>query len=124
MEWASRCRPDSEMEPFQLAQTCFAQSLAGLSLMSYLLGIKNRHDGNLMFDNEGHIFASDFACLFGSDAGRLGSAMEVAPFKLTKEYMQILGGPTSTCYQVFRCLFVSGLKRARADAATAIQERL
>ena len=79
------------------------------------------HDGNLMLDGEGHIFASDYACVLGSDAGGLSSAIEVAPFKLTNEYLKIMGGPKSTCYQFFCSMLVSGLKRARDDAATAIR---
>jgi phosphatidylinositol 4-kinase A len=109
-----------ESETFQRAQTCFAQSLAGLSLITYLLGIKNRHDGNLMLDREGHIFASDYSCALGSDAPAFGSSIEIAPFKLTTDYLNIMGGPKGTCYQFFRCLVVAGLKRAREDAATAI----
>ena len=100
---------------YKEAQECFARSLAGLSLLTYILGIKNRHDGNILLDEKGHIFASDFSCSLGKS-----SVMEVAPFKLTKEYMTILGGQESPAYSRFCDLFVAGFKIANEDAATAI----
>lgn len=106
-----------ESESFQAAQTCFAQSLAGLFLLSYLLGVKDRREEHLMLDKEGHVFAADYSSVFESESS---SSSKAAPFKLTKEYMEVLGGPSSSCFQIFRCLLVSGLKRARQDAATVL----
>ena len=99
---------------FQEAQERFARSLAGLALLSYLLGIKNRHDGNYLIDEQGQIFVSDLSVSLGRSA-----TMEVAPFKLTKEYVDIMGGDDSKCYELFRDLFISGFKIACNDAATA-----
>lgn len=99
---------------FEKAQACFTRSLAGLALLSYVLGIKNRHDGNFMMDEDGHIFASDLSASLGSSP-----TLEVAPFKLTNEYLDVMGGEESTCYKLFCDLFVIGYKIACDDAATA-----
>ncbi len=66
---------------FEFAQKKFVESLAGYSLLSYLLQIKDRHNGNIMITHEGHLVHIDFGFILAMSPG--GITFESAPFKLT-----------------------------------------
>lgn len=104
---------------FLAAQKNFVHSLAGYSLVSYLLGLKDRHNGNIMIDSRGHIIHIDFGFAFGMAPGHEWS-FERAPFKLTKDYIDVMGGTTSDCFKVFQKLFVDGFKAARNHSLSAL----
>ena len=82
------------------------RSLAGYSLVCYFLQLKDRHNGNIMIDNEGHLIHIDFGFIF-SHAPK--GEFEKAPFKLTDEIMEILGGIESKNFQIFRKLMWDGM---------------
>ncbi|QLL31243.1 hypothetical protein HG536_0B01040 [Torulaspora globosa] len=75
---------------YRRAQDNFACSLAAYSIIGYILQIKDRHNGNIMIDNEGHVVHIDFGFMLSNSPGSVG--FEAAPFKLTYEYIELLGG--------------------------------
>eukprot|EP00428_Durinskia_dybowskii_P079935 CAMPEP_0170429690 /NCGR_PEP_ID=MMETSP0117_2-20130122/40446_1 /TAXON_ID=400756 /ORGANISM="Durinskia baltica, Strain CSIRO CS-38" /LENGTH=1104 /DNA_ID=CAMNT_0010689083 /DNA_START=733 /DNA_END=4047 /DNA_ORIENTATION=+ len=93
----------------------FAASLAAYSLFSYLLLIKDRHNGNLMIDSAGHILHIDFGFLLSIAPG--GSfSLETAPFKLTDEMVEVLGGLDSPYFGEFLTAFTKGFIALQSNA--------
>ena len=92
---------------FEEAQINFTRSLAGYSLICYYLQIKDRHNGNILIDMYGNIIHIDFGFILGIAPG--GISFEKAPFKLTKEYVEIMGGKDSLYYQMYKDLMVKGM---------------
>lgn len=82
---------DPSSKLFKKSQEAFCQSLAAYSLVCYFLQIKDRHNGNIMIDTQGHIMHIDFGFLLSNAPGK-GLKFEKAPFKLTLEWVEILGG--------------------------------
>ena len=106
-------------EDFIKAQNNFMNSLAGYSLVCYLLGLKDRHNGNIMINTKGQIIHIDFGFAFGMAPGHEWS-FERAPFKLTQEYVDVLDGYGSPKFRQFTNLIVQGFMAARASSQIAL----
>lgn len=101
----------------------FAQSMAGYAVLSYLIGFKDRHNGNIMITAEGRLIHIDFGFVLGIAPGNKFS-MERAAFKFTQECADVMGGRGSDTYEYFREMFAQGLLSARKFenvAATLIE---
>ena len=94
-------------ENLKEAHINFTRSLAAYSLICYYLQIKDRHNGNILIDMYGNIIHIDFGFILGISPG--GINFEKAPFKLTKEYVEIMGGIESFYYQMYKDLMVKGM---------------
>ena len=92
---------------YEEAQINFTRSLAAYSLVCYYLQIKDRHNGNILIDMQGNIIHIDFGFILGISPGSIN--FEKAPFKLTKEYVEIMGGKDSLYFQMFKDLMVKGM---------------
>ncbi|XP_049849525.1 uncharacterized protein LOC126319874 isoform X2 [Schistocerca gregaria] len=93
---------------FKRARSNFVSSLAAYSIVCYLLQIKDRHNGNIMLDSGGHIFHIDFGYLLGRTI-----KFEKAPFKLTDEFVEVMGGDQSKTFKAYCNLVVRGFLAAR-----------
>lgn len=99
---------------FKKAQDNFAASLAAYSVIGYILQIKDRHNGNIMIDNEGHVVHIDFGFMLSNSPGSVG--FEAAPFKLTYEYVELLGGLEGEPFKKFVRLTKEAFKTLRKYA--------
>lgn len=94
------------------AQKNFVESLAAYSIISYLIAIKDRHNGNILLDRNGSIIHIDFGFVLGiSPGGNLN--FENAPFKLTKDYIRIMDGVNSEIFAYYKSLVIRGILEAR-----------
>lgn len=96
---------------YKRAQNNFASSLAAYSLICYILRVKDRHNGNIMIDNEGHVVHIDFGFMLSNSPGSVG--FEASPFKLTYEYIDVLGGLNGDPYKKYVQLMKDGFKALR-----------
>ncbi|CUM64455.1 uncharacterized protein PRCAT00002059001 [Priceomyces carsonii] len=111
--------PENSIE-FQRARNNLIKSLAAYSIISYLLQFKDRHNGNIMYDDQGHILHIDFGFCFDIVPG--GVKFEVAPFKLTHEMIMVLGGSNNTqAFRWFEELCVKGYLACRPYMETIVR---
>merc|ERR1712042_318204 len=75
----------------------YVKSCAGYCVITYLLGVGDRHLDNLMVSQNGKLFHIDFGYILGRDPKPLPP-----PMKLSKEMIEGFGGVTSEHYQEFR----------------------
>jgi phosphatidylinositol 4-kinase B len=69
--------------------------------------VKDRHNANLLIDKQGHIIHIDFGFMLGSSPGN-NMNFESAPFKLTLEYLELLGGDKGRMWALFQQNVVNG----------------
>ena len=158
---------------FHRARRNFVQSLAGYSIISYLLQLKDRHNGNILLHANGSIIHIDFGFLLSNSPGKVrvhardgtppctraslvepittlaaqrtiaaqhsarirtptdhpsrpptplpplarlvaqNMGFEAAPFKLTGEWVELMGGIGSPWFRYYRTLVVRGFQEAR-----------
>ncbi|CAJ0883728.1 12154_t:CDS:10 [Entrophospora sp. SA101] len=113
---------DVTSEAFLRAQDNFMRSLAAYSLVSYILQVKDRHNGNILVDTEGHLIYIDFGFMLSNSPGSVG--FELAPFKLSQEYLDILGGLNSEKFLEFKSLLKQAFNvlRKHADNIVSLVE--
>jgi len=93
------------------AKKNFIESHAAYSLVSYFLNVKDRHNANLLLDSEGHLIHIDFGYMLSNSPGNVN--FEGAPFKLTREYLEVMDNECSDNYEYFRTLIIRGFLEVR-----------
>ncbi|RLN71729.1 hypothetical protein BBJ29_002713 [Phytophthora kernoviae] len=111
LDFFTRHFGDPSTQEFRRARANFVSSMAGYSIVCYLLQIKDRHNGNILLDAEGHIIHIDFGFILSNNPGNM--AFEQAPFKLTADFVELMGGPRSAHFRRFRSLCVRAFLVAR-----------
>ncbi|ESQ30374.1 hypothetical protein EUTSA_v10012090mg, partial [Eutrema salsugineum] len=100
---------------FETTRANFLSSSAGYAVASLLLQPKDRHNGNLLFDNMGRLVHIDFGFIFETSPGG-NMRFESAHFKLSHEMTQLLDPSRdmkSETWRQFVSLCVKGYLAAR-----------
>eukprot|EP00435_Cladocopium_sp_Y103_P058771 s24_g20.t1 len=106
---------------FKTAKLNFIYSMAAYSVVCYVLAIRDRHNGNIMLNDEGHVLHVDFGfMLCGAPGGKamqhIGGFEHSAGFKLTNELVEVLGPTDGNEFQVFRSAILDGMRAVRSHA--------
>ena len=75
------------------------------------LQVKDRHNGNILLDSEGHLIHIDYGFILSCSPKNLG--FENSPFKMTPEFVEVMGGEDSDMFKYFKILILQGLVAAR-----------
>ena len=82
------------------AQRNFAESMAAYSLVTYMLQIRDRHNGNILLDDTGRVVHIDFGFMLSNSPGSMN--FETVPFKLTRELLEVMdSGPDGRASDIF-----------------------
>ena len=83
--------------------------------MNYILGVGDRHDHNVMFRKDGHIFHIDFGYILENEP-----YWNFIPFKISKDMVDYMGGKDSENYKKFTQKCVNAYLELRENARSII----
>ncbi|KAE9338818.1 hypothetical protein PF008_g11880 [Phytophthora fragariae] len=94
----------------------FVRSCAGYCVATYVLGIGDRHNDNIMLQRSGKFFHIDFGHFLGNFKSKLGVNRERAPFVFTPSMLDAMGGKKSENYKKFQQLACDAFQLLRTDS--------
>ena len=89
----------------------YIKSLAGYCVMTFLLGVGDRHLDNILLKPDGCIFHIDFGFILGRDP-----KFFPPPMKISKEMVEVMGGTTSPRYIEFKSFCFIAYNNLRKSA--------
>jgi len=79
----------------------FIFSCAGYCVATYLLGVGDRHNDNILLTKTGRLFHIDYGHILGNAEKWKGFKRDRAPFVLTPEFVYVMGGRDSDKFRHF-----------------------
>eukprot|EP01132_Coremiostelium_polycephalum_P010003 gene10003-12268_t len=106
--WLKQVNP-SEFE-YNNAVENFIRSCAGCCVYSFILGIGDRHNDNIMITKSGHLFHIDFGRFLGNVQTWNGIKRERAPFVFPPSFANIIGDQFKT-FEELCCKAYNSIRR-------------
>ena len=88
--------------PIEEAKENFLKSNVAYCLATFVLGIGDRHNDNIMMKKNGELFHIDFGHFLGHFKYKMGIKRERAPFVFTRQFQYVLGGDDSELFKEFK----------------------
>ncbi|SCW04110.1 LAFE_0H06150g1_1 [Lachancea fermentati] len=103
--------PDQELGVEDWVMDNFVKSCAGYCVITYILGVGDRHLDNLLITPDGHFFHADFGYILGQDPKPFPPLMKLPP-----QIIESFGGADSFNYNKFRsyCFVAYSILRRNA----------
>ena len=87
--------PNEAVDNFMLSNVAYC-------LATFVLGIGDRHNDNIMIKKNGELFHIDFGHFLGHFKYKMGIKRERAPFVFTRQFQNVLGGDNSEMFKEFK----------------------
>jgi phosphatidylinositol 3-kinase len=100
----------------------FASSMAGYAVITYILGVGDRHLGNLLMLPNGRMCHIDFGFVFGDDPKK--KFVNPPPFRITKSMVDVMGGQKGEVFQQIFCRKAFGAYKELRHNAVLIMSLL
>lgn len=114
-DWLRERRPAHVSEAKVLEH--FVRSTAAACVATYVLGLGDRHNDNLMVTTNGLFFHIDFGHFLGNIKRKFGVKRERAPFVFTPDLAYVMGGRGGVLYKRFVQLCTDAYNVLRRHAA-------
>jgi len=111
---------NSTDELLKAAVENFIRSCAGYCVATYVLGIGDRHNDNVMITKSGKLFHIDFGHFLGNYKKKFGIKRERAPFVFTPDFAFVMGGRESPDFVYFIDLCCNAYNILRKHASMFI----
>ena len=99
LNWIEKnCKSVSPAE----AKENFLISNVAYCLATFVLGVGDRHNDNIMMKKNGELFHIDFGHFLGHFKYKMGIKRERAPFVFTRQFQYVLGGDDSPLFKSFK----------------------